>query len=149
MSSFIVNTTTMTKVVLAILQNTDEFHGTMTHRREIVDDPLNEAQLKAGTEIGGKLYAMNQAAVRVRYPDMAKRNEPGMKAPIFAMTDQERAHYPTPMELFASIRCLLYQCHEGEVPKRTLYKELNAVAGELAQRIVQDLPEYQRAPWDD
>jgi hypothetical protein len=70
-----------------------------------------------------------------------------MKAPTFAMTDQGRAHYSTPIEMFAAIRCLLYQCHEGTVSKRTLYKELNAVAGELAQRIVQDLPEYERAPW--
>jgi hypothetical protein len=149
MSAFIVNKNTMTKVVLAILQNTDEFHGTLTHRRQIVDDPLDELQLKASMEIGGKLYAMNEAAVGTRYPNAVKRNEPGIKAPVFAMTDPDRAHYPTPMEMFAAIRCLLYQCHEGEVPKRALYKELNAVAGELAQRIVQDLPEYERAPWGE
>jgi hypothetical protein len=35
------------------------------------------------------------------------------------------------------------------VPRRTLYKELNAVAGELARRIVQDLAEYEKAPWGD
>jgi hypothetical protein len=55
MSAFIVNKNTMTKVVLAILQNTDAFHGTMTYRRQIVDDPLDRSQLNAGTEIGGKL----------------------------------------------------------------------------------------------
>jgi hypothetical protein len=149
MSAFIVNKTTMTKVVLAILQNTDEFHGTMTYRRQIVDDPLDKSQLKAGTEIGGKLYAMNEAAVGTRYPNAVKRNEPGIKAPTFAMTDPDGAHYPTPIEMFAAMRCLLYQCHEGNVPRRTLYKELNAVAGELAQRIVQDLPEYEKAPWGE
>jgi hypothetical protein len=121
----------------------------MTHRRQSVDDPLDEFQLKASTEIGGKLYAMNQAAVGIRYPGMVKRNEPGMQAPRFAMTDLERAHYPTPIEMFAAIRCLLYQCHEGDVPKRALYKQLNAVSGELAQRIMQDLPEYEKAPWGD
>jgi hypothetical protein len=55
MSAFIVNKNTMTKVVLAILQNTDAFHGTMTYRRQNVDDPLDRSQLNAGTEIGGKL----------------------------------------------------------------------------------------------
>jgi hypothetical protein len=131
-SAFIVDKITMTKVVLAVLQNTDEFHGTITYRRQIVDDPLDEFQLKAGTEIGGRLYAMNEAAVGIRYPNAVKRNDPGIKAPAFAMTDPDRAHYPTPIEMFAAIRCLLCQCHEGEVPKRALYKELNAVAGELA-----------------
>jgi hypothetical protein len=96
MSAFIVNKNTMTKVILAILQNTDAFHGTRTYRRQIVDDPLDELQLKAGTEIGGKLYAMNEAAVATRYPNAVKRNEPGIKAPAFAMTDPDRAHYPTP-----------------------------------------------------
>jgi hypothetical protein len=149
MSAFIVNKNTMTKVVLAILQNTDAFHGAITYRRQIVDAPLDELQLKAGTEIGGRLYAMNETAVGIRYPNAVKRNQPGIKAPAFAMTEPDGAHYPTPIELFAAIRCLLYQCHEGEVPKRALYKELNAVAGELAQRIVQDLPEYEKTPWGE
>jgi hypothetical protein len=32
------------------------------------------------------------------------------------------------------------------VPNGRLYSELNRVAGELAQRIVQDSPEYEKAP---
>ena len=45
--------------------------------------------------------------------------------------------------------CLLYQCSEGKVPNRRLYDELNRAAGELAQAIVQDLPEYEKASWGD
>jgi hypothetical protein len=33
------------------------------------------------------------------------------------------------------------------VPKGRLYGELNRVAGELAQRIVQDSADYEKAPW--
>jgi len=46
-------------------------------------------------------------------------------------------------------RHLLYQCHEGRVHESRLYDELNHAAGELAQRIVQDLPEYDKASWGD
>ena len=48
-----------------------------------------------------------------------------------------------------AIHCLLYQCHEGKVHESRLYDELNHAAGELAQRIVQDLPEYDKASWGD
>ena len=45
--------------------------------------------------------------------------------------------------------CLLYQCSEGNVPNGRLFNELNRAAGELAQAIVQDLPEYDQASWGD
>ena len=54
-----------------------------------------------------------------------------------------------PVEQFKAMHCLLYQCHEGKVHESRLYGELNRVAGELAQRIVQDLPEYDKACWGD
>jgi hypothetical protein len=55
----------------------------------------------------------------------------------------------TPVEQFKAIACLLYQCCEGNVPKSPLYDALNHAAGELAQRIVRDLPEYEQASWGD
>ena len=55
----------------------------------------------------------------------------------------------TPVEQFKAITCLLYQCSEGDVPNSPIYGELNRAAGELAQRIVQDLPEYDKASWGD
>jgi hypothetical protein len=54
-----------------------------------------------------------------------------------------------PVEQFKAMCCLLYQCCEGKVPNTPLYHELNRAAGELAQRIVQDLPEYEKASWGD
>jgi hypothetical protein len=55
----------------------------------------------------------------------------------------------TPIEQFKAISCLLYQCSDGNVPNSPLYYELSHAAGELAQRIVQDLPEYDKASWGD
>jgi hypothetical protein len=141
MSAFMININVMAKVVTAVLQNTDEFAITRTRRGRLVDDPLTNAQKEAGTEIGRKLFLMNRRALRARYG-------PGehLRLPEFAF---EKWSDATPVEQFAAMRCLLYQCCEGKVPDSHQYQALNCAAGELAQRIVQDLPQYEKAPWGD
>ena len=129
MSAFMVST--------AILQNTDEFAIIQTFRGQIVDDPPSDAQCKAAEDIGKRLFGMNAAAIKARYSFLPQR-------PIFKFAGWVNA---TPVEQFKAIRCLLYQSCEDAVPNGRLYGELNRVAGELAQRIVQDLPEYEKAPW--
>ena len=47
MSSFMVNTCVMAKVVTAVLQNTDEFAAIETLRGQLVDDPLTDPQKEA------------------------------------------------------------------------------------------------------
>jgi hypothetical protein len=138
-SAFMVNTSVMAKVVTAILPNTDEFAAIETFRGHLVDDPLTDAQTEAGTKIGRKLFLMNRRALRARYG-------PGehLRLPAFVF---EKWSDAKPVEQFAAVRCLLYQCCEGKVSDSRLYDELNHAAGELAQRIVQDLPEYEKASW--
>jgi hypothetical protein len=80
---------------------------------------------------------MNAAAIKARYGILPQR-------PAFKFAGWADA---TPVEQFKAIRCLLYQAHEGSVPKGRLYGELNRVVGELAQRIVQDSSDYEKAPW--
>ena len=139
MSAYMVNTNIMAKVVTAILQNTNRFAAVDTFCGHLVDDPLIDPQKQAGTKIGRALFLMNRRALRERYG-------PGdhLRLPEFVFEQWAEA---TPVEQFVAMRCLLYQCCEGSVPHSRLYAELNRVAGELAQRIVQDLPDYQRAPW--
>ena len=141
MSAFMVNTNVMAKVVTAILQHTNQFASIDTLRGRLVDDPLTDAQKEAGTKIGRGLFLMNRRALCARYG----RGE-HLRLPEFVF---EKWADATPVEQFAAMRCLLYQCCEGNVPRSRLYTELNAAAGELAQRIVQSLPEYDRAPWGD
>jgi hypothetical protein len=137
MSAFMVSNVLMQKVVTAILQNTDEFATVPTFRGQIVDDPPSELQCQAAQEIGKRLFSMNAAAIKARYAFLPQ-------GPVFTFTGWAPA---TPVEQFKAIRCLLYQSCEGTVPNGRLYGELNRVAGELAQRIVQDSPEYEKAPW--
>jgi hypothetical protein len=127
----------MQKVVTAVLQNTDEFATIPTFRDRLVDDPPTDAQCKAAEDIGKRLFSMNAAAIKARYTFLPQR-------PVFKFTGWATA---TPVEQFKAIRCLFYQSCEGNVPNGRLYGELNRVAGELAQRIVQDWPEYEKAPW--
>ena len=137
MSAFMVSNQLMQKVVTAILQNTDEFATIQTFRGCLVDDPLTGAQREAAEQIGKRLFAMNAAAIKARYGTLPQR-------PSFNLAGWADA---TPVEQFKAMRCLLYQACEGAVPDGRLYRELNRVAGELAQRIVQDSPEYEKAPW--
>ena len=137
MSAFMVSSHLMQKVVTAVLQNTDEFATIPTFRGQIVDDPPTDAQCKAAENIGKRLFSMNAAGIKARYGFLPQRS-------VFKFAGWVAA---TPVEQFKAVRCLLYQSCEGTVPNGRLYGELNRVAGELAQRIVQDLSEYERAAW--
>ena len=140
MSAFMVNTNVMAKVVTAILLNLDTFDGESTCRVKLLAAPTDE-QKDAGSKIGRKLFLMNRRALRSRY---------GCGGDIrLAEFVFERWADATPVEQFKAIHCVLYQCCEGKVSDSRLYDELNHAAGELAQRIVQDLPEYEKAPWGD
>ena len=137
MSAFIVSSHLMQKVVTAILQNTDKFAAIQTFRGQLVDDPPTDAQRQTGEDIGKRLFGMNAAAIKARYGTLPQRS-------AFRFAGWADA---TQVEQFKAIRCLLYQACEGTVPKGRLYGELNRVAGELAQRIVQDSPDYEKALW--
>ena len=139
MSAFLVNTNVMAKVVTAILLNFDTFDGESTCRSAFRSTPT-DAQKAAGTKIGNKLFLLNRKAVCARYGCST------LGPPDFAFKEWADA---SPVEQFKAISCLLYQCCEGTVSNSGLYDELNRAAGELAQRIVQDLPEYEQASWAD
>jgi len=140
MSAFMINTNAMAKVVTAVLLNLDAFDGESTWRVKMLAAPTDE-QKDAGTKIGRKLFLLNRRALRARYGCGDH-----LRLPEFVF---ERWADATPVQQFKAMSCLLYQCHEGNVHESRLYAELNHAAGELAQRIVQDLPEYDKASWGD
>ena len=139
MSAFLVNTSVMAKVVTAILLNHDTFDGESTCRLALLSAPT-DAQKEAGTKIGRKLFLLNRRALRARYGCGT------LDLPEFIF---EKWVDASPVEQFKAMCRLLYQCSEGTVPDSQLYSELNRAAGELAQQIVQDLPEYEKASWGD
>ena len=140
MSAFMVNTNVMAKVVTAILLNLDTFDRESTCRVALLADPTN-AQKEAGTKIGRKLFSLNRRALCARY-GLGDH----LRTPEFVFEQWAEA---SPVAQFKAISCLRYQCSEGKVPSSPLYDELNRAAGQLAQAIVQELPEYDQASWGD
>ena len=55
--------------------------------------------------------------------------------------------YHSLVQVLKSLRCLLYQCSEGEVPRTMLYQFFEEVEHHLAVKIVSSLPEYDTATW--
>jgi hypothetical protein len=140
MSAFMINTNVMAKVVTAILLNFDTFDGKSTARGALLAAPT-DAQREAGTNIGKKLFLLNRRALRARYG----RGDP-LRFPEFAFENWADA---TPVEQFAAMRCLLYQCCEGKVSDSRLYHELNYAAGELAHGSFRTCRKYDKASWGD
>jgi len=51
------------------------------------------------------------------------------------------------VQFFKSLQCFLYQCCEGDVDEKPLYKALDAIRELLAPSINEDSAEYDAAEW--
>ena len=92
----------------------------------------------AGTarEQGQRLWGMNVQAVDARYEE---RNAVTLYRHSTALC--------SPVQTLKSIRCLLYQCSEGDVPETELWRALDTLSVDLAIEIVAGLPEWDAAQW--
>jgi hypothetical protein len=104
--------------------------------------PDIQARLEAKT-LGQDLLAMNQDAVRARYGDRGLEGDWGR-----ATYTPARPTALTPITIYANLRCYLYQCSEGDIPQRQLYKELDEFLNELAHAIIMRSAEFSEAGWD-
>lgn len=157
MSAFIVSKECMDNVVRAICARSR--YGAVIR----TFDGLDTQEPGAATEIGRRLFSLNIEAIYQRYPDTLDQpnNMPGPcdtkgKSTALRMRDAYKAPamsrspiYP-PDELVAGVKalkCLAYQCAEGDVTETPLFKELEAAAGSVAVEIVHRLPAYDAAEW--
>jgi hypothetical protein len=85
------------------------------------------------------MHAMNVDAVCQRY-----ENE---RADRYNFTYSRQVGWPTHIQALKSLRCFLYQCSEGDVPERPLFKVLDRIAQVIASGIIHTLPEYEAAEW--
>jgi hypothetical protein len=133
MSAFLVSNETMQRAVEAIFV-AEAGYGDVV-----------EVNPKAATELGQQLFEINQAALAARYGD---NDEPpkfvgkGFTARIKAGPAQVLN-----VQRLKSLQCLTYQCAEGDVPETALFKRAEAAEGKLAQKIVAQTPEYEKAAW--
>lgn len=132
MSAFIVSDETMQAVVEAFVV-VERIHG-----RQSVDP----------TELGQQLYKMNYDAIHARYPDTIDNsdNVPGPIPPVDPEAFQWRiGRQFTRCAMLKAIRCLLYQCSEGNVPESPLFRQLSDASESLTYEIISELPEWKAA----
>lgn len=127
MSAFIVSDGTMDRVVAAVLMI----------RRKTTFDGL-PATPENATKIGRRLYVLNSAAVGQRYDE----NEIEGAGYTYRPIDRGEPAF------YKAVRSLLYQCSEGDVPERELFKDLERLSEQLAARYIKATKVYESAPWD-
>lgn len=131
MSAFVVEDKTINNVV-GFLND--------SRNRDLRKIVLEAAQLTDADErwhekLGASMAIMNQDAVNQRYGE------------------NDEAHYEFHFELaddiqvYKSLQCWLYQCCEGDVPERPLYRAFGELERRIGNRIIQRLPRYESAVW--
>ncbi len=144
MSAFIVSEGTMHNVVTTILSFRDTFDGlTLNAQTDWAQNgAFSTPELRAlATEIGRRLFMMNEDAFCSRYREVPVYNT------AQAYSYREQPHL-TREQGYQSLRCLLYQCSEGDIDSRPLFAELEAVKNEIACKIVNGLPAMRETEWD-
>lgn len=129
MSAFIVDDSTINRIVSFVASWEGRSWYQSQFKKAGVD--ANEP-----TEFGQALAQMNQDAVNQRYQE-----EPT------ELTYQHKYVQANKVAVYKAIQCLSYQCAEGNVPERELYKLLESMGIWVAGEIIRELPEYEQATW--
>ena len=94
-----------------------------------------------------EFYSMNREAVKQRYNE--KDDSDYIKIP-----DCDKIDWTGPgtklnkFQALKSMRCLKYQCSEGNIPDTNLYKFLENLIHQWESYIIHEIPEYDKAEWD-
>ncbi|MFO1038422.1 MAG: hypothetical protein U1E45_16415 [Geminicoccaceae bacterium] len=137
MSAYLVESETLHRVVDAIATFAHTEARELGYRVADADHNHPRALHAEFTRLGQDLWEMNRAAVNDRYRER-------QETPTYAYRSCRPAGTA---QLLKSVDCLLYQCSEGSVPKRPLYKMLERACAVVAYRIASNTPEYRQAVW--
>jgi hypothetical protein len=143
MSAYIVENKTINRIVEALLYSRDT-HSLNGPLPAMYNKWLKEFSQDEPEEIGLALYGMNYNAVMQRYSDLKRDELPG---PIEAGYKYSDEPITSAIQIYKSLQCYLYQCSEGDVPELPLYKALDAYQHEIADHMITNTPEYERAAW--
>jgi hypothetical protein len=92
-------------------------------------------------QLGTSMFILNCDAVNARYgKDQAQEFRPLNYSYQFELP-------VTDAQVLKSLQCWLYQCSEGDVPERPLYKAFREVERSIAVDIVRRLDVYENASW--
>jgi hypothetical protein len=108
--------------------------------------PKIAEELKAETpkKIAKLLYKLNVEALKQRYEDYQTLIEPF----VFIENPAWNLHFAKEdAQFFMSLCCFLYQCCEGNVPKKKAYKILDELKDRMAMSIAIRWAEEKGARW--
>jgi len=143
MSAYIVDKITMDRVLTAIQRETLKPNGPQSF------GGLPIVLLSQLTDLGRALFKMNRDAIEARYGDRDPADMPG-PCDLSDIHDNyefaDQSNSTSEAQAAMSVRCLRYQCCEGDVDECELYKALDDLAEELKARPVH-AAEAQAAEW--
>ena len=86
------------------------------------------------------LNRLNADALNARYGD---------EEPVESNLYEMPAIFPTVsrIQFYKLLQSFLYQCAEGDIPKRPLFLALESLKYAAASKIIESLPEYESARW--
>jgi hypothetical protein len=91
-------------------------------------------------KLANKLYQLNREAILQRYG----KDDDYAKPPEFVWEKKSIKA----IDAVKAMRCLRYQCSEGDVSKKSLYRWLSKAIHHYEAKIVSELQEYWDAKWD-
>jgi len=127
-SAFIVSKKTIDVIVTYLYHKED---------LKVITNYYPTFNLESENHLGQQLLNLNTKAVDRRYNE---RN------PVELY--QYHPEFAGKVQVYKSLRCLLYQCSEGNIPETKLFQDLDRYAYRMARVIIGDLPEYEKAAWD-
>ena len=137
MSAFIVDKKTIDRVLTFL----NRMRSSNTLGATIVKSVLREHKTKIETDedltfMGNALLLMNKQAVDYRYSRISLIQE-------YKYEVAESSN----VQVLKSMKCLKYQCTEGDIDKLKLYKFLQDLEKALMVIIIDSIPEYNEAEW--
>jgi len=150
MSAFICSPKTFSRIYTGLSaygnrSNTSQWSG-LTHaldynlHRAGYQQHLPEISLE---QLMADLYALNVAGVTARYGSIAGFGETSPKQLITLSPET-----PTPFQLLTDLKCLRYQCSEGNVPETEGFHLLEKIIYALMSDIIGQLPQMKTTQWD-
>ncbi len=125
MSSFIVHHDTINSIINYLSQNFEFFDNLTLRHAENLD------------VLGQRLFQLNADAVADRYTTSPEEITfhwvPMTKVP--------------PTHVYQNLSCFLYQCSEGDIPERSLFKELHGLHDALAHYVAAEHPDVKKVEW--
>ncbi len=132
MSSYIVETKTISRIISYL-----RHFGESWEKRELEEIGYNFG-LEGCAILGNAMLALNKIATGMRYDENYLIIETEYKFETKLVSK---------IQALKSLQCFLYQCNEGTADESKLFKTLEKVRCNLAERIVSELESYDEAEW--